>query len=86
MKTRAELIEGLTRLQMERRGDDEKEYFRYHNRVCKLTTRNIKQYILQEVYWKLRKEQRDKEWLLRVSKAFSKVYNIGEQNGTTTKI
>ena len=56
MKTRAELMEGLTTLQMDRLdGSVSKSYFKYHDSNCKLHTQEIKRRIMQELIWKSRK-------------------------------
>lgn len=60
MKTRAELIEGLSRLQMDRlenmsREDESqhsKIYFYYHDKNAKLSTLKLKNRIAREVMWK----------------------------------
>ena len=64
MKTRAELIEGLSRLQMDRMEayqyrdakDQEaylaKRYWYYHDKNAKLATLKLKNRIAREVMWK----------------------------------
>ena len=60
MKTRAELIEGLSRLQMERLevgyplGDEylKKKYWYYHDKNAKVSTLKLKNRIAREVMWK----------------------------------
>lgn len=70
MKTRAELVEGLSRLQMERleswhlfltdKARDEfraKRYWHYHDKNAKLSTLKLKNRIAKEVYWKVRSDR-----------------------------
>jgi hypothetical protein len=58
VKTRAELIEGLSRLQMDRleHGWDNnylaKKYWYYHDKNAKLGTLKLKNRIAREVIWK----------------------------------
>lgn len=60
MKTRAELIEGLSRLQMDRLENMDREdksrhskiYFYYHDKNAKLSTLKLKNRIAREVMWK----------------------------------
>ena len=61
MKTRAELIEGLSRLQMDRleskdypTGDEylKRKYWYYHDKNAKLGTLKLKNRIAREVMWK----------------------------------
>jgi len=61
VKTRAELVEGLSRLQMERlesvSAEDEylkKKYWYYHDKNAKLSTMKLKNRLAREVYWKVR--------------------------------
>ena len=60
MKTRAEMIEGLSVLQMERMNTEpsEKKYFYYHDSNCKLSTHTLKDRIRRELIWKLQMEEK----------------------------
>ena len=72
MKTRAELIQGLSLLQMARLESWvvypllSKRYWHYHDPNCKLSTYALKDRIRRELIWKLQME--------------------GKRHGTTTKI
>ena len=64
MKTRAELIEGLSKLQMERLENWvmypllSKRYWYYHDGNCKESTRSLKDRIAQELIWKIQMENK----------------------------
>lgn len=91
MKTRAELIETLSYLQVERIDGDglpmsdtfrDKKYWKYHDSNCKLLTPTLKQRIKTELKWKI-----------GISKKHIKMIEDGlieslrrEQHGTQTKV
>ena len=89
MKTRAELIETLSYLQVERIDGDglpmgntykDKKYWKYHDSNCKLSTPTLKQRIKTEL-----------KWQISISKKHTRMINDmliesfrREQHGTTT--
>lgn len=91
MKTRAELIETLSYLQVERIDGDglpmgntykDKKYWKYHDSNCRLLTPTLKQRIIKELEWKV---SMSKKRIRMINDMLIESFRR-EQHGTTTKV